>query len=248
MSGAREQVSRLLALVPYLQTRTDVSLAQAAADFGGAPRADHEGPQGPLDVRAPGADTGQDDRGRLRGDRGRSRRRRTHRQRGLPRPAGPARQLRGVGPDRGPACPPRGQPGGVPRGHRPVPGQARGRHGERDGASPGRAAPASVGPRPAPCHGPGRGDPHQPAGPPRLLRPHPGRDHETHGRPAGAAQQRGTRLPRRLVPPRPGPPAVPAGPDACRGDRRRAAPGARPDAPRPRPKDSSSRGRTTSRP
>ena len=32
--GAREQVSRLLALVPYLQTRSDVSLAQAAADFG----------------------------------------------------------------------------------------------------------------------------------------------------------------------------------------------------------------------
>jgi proteasome accessory factor C len=34
MSGAREQVSRLLALVPYLQTRGDVSLAQVAADFG----------------------------------------------------------------------------------------------------------------------------------------------------------------------------------------------------------------------
>src|SRR3978361_352425 len=36
-SGAREQVSRLLALVPYLQTRSDVSLAQAAADFGVSP-------------------------------------------------------------------------------------------------------------------------------------------------------------------------------------------------------------------
>jgi proteasome accessory factor C len=35
--GAREQVSRLLALVPYLQTRSDVSLAQAAADFGVSP-------------------------------------------------------------------------------------------------------------------------------------------------------------------------------------------------------------------
>ena len=33
MSGAREQVSRLLALVPYLQARTDVSLTQVAADF-----------------------------------------------------------------------------------------------------------------------------------------------------------------------------------------------------------------------
>jgi proteasome accessory factor C len=32
--GARDQVSRLLALVPYLQARSDVSLAQAAADFG----------------------------------------------------------------------------------------------------------------------------------------------------------------------------------------------------------------------
>ncbi|MEO7351725.1 MAG: WYL domain-containing protein [Marmoricola sp.] len=37
MSGAREQVSRLLALVPYLQTRTDVSLAHVAADFGVGP-------------------------------------------------------------------------------------------------------------------------------------------------------------------------------------------------------------------
>jgi len=37
VSGAREQVSRLLALVPYLQTRTDVSLAQVAADFGVRP-------------------------------------------------------------------------------------------------------------------------------------------------------------------------------------------------------------------
>jgi proteasome accessory factor C len=37
MSGAREQVSRLLALVPYLQNRTDMSLAQVAADFGVRP-------------------------------------------------------------------------------------------------------------------------------------------------------------------------------------------------------------------
>jgi proteasome accessory factor C len=37
VSGAREQVSRLLALVPYLQTRTDVSLSQVAADFGVPP-------------------------------------------------------------------------------------------------------------------------------------------------------------------------------------------------------------------
>lgn len=37
MSGAREQVSRLLALVPYLQARTDVSLAQVATDFGVPP-------------------------------------------------------------------------------------------------------------------------------------------------------------------------------------------------------------------
>jgi proteasome accessory factor C len=34
MSGARDQVSRLLALVPYLQTRREVPLDQAAADFG----------------------------------------------------------------------------------------------------------------------------------------------------------------------------------------------------------------------
>jgi len=37
VSGAREQVSRLLALVPYLQVRTDVSLSQVAADFGVTP-------------------------------------------------------------------------------------------------------------------------------------------------------------------------------------------------------------------
>ena len=37
MSGAREQVSRLLALVPYLQTRTNVSLKDVAADFGVQP-------------------------------------------------------------------------------------------------------------------------------------------------------------------------------------------------------------------
>ncbi len=37
MSGAREQVSRLLALVPYLQSRDDVSLTQVAADFGVEP-------------------------------------------------------------------------------------------------------------------------------------------------------------------------------------------------------------------
>ena len=33
MSGAREQVGRLLALVPYIQARTEVSLEQAAKDF-----------------------------------------------------------------------------------------------------------------------------------------------------------------------------------------------------------------------
>ncbi len=34
MSGARDQVARLLALVPYIQARREVSLEQAAADFG----------------------------------------------------------------------------------------------------------------------------------------------------------------------------------------------------------------------
>lgn len=37
MSGAREQVARLLALVPYIQARREVSLEQAAADFGVGP-------------------------------------------------------------------------------------------------------------------------------------------------------------------------------------------------------------------
>ncbi len=37
MSGARDQVARLLALVPYLQTRREVPLDQAATDFGVRP-------------------------------------------------------------------------------------------------------------------------------------------------------------------------------------------------------------------
>lgn len=37
MSGARDQVGRLLALVPYIQSREEVSLEQAAADFGVRP-------------------------------------------------------------------------------------------------------------------------------------------------------------------------------------------------------------------
>src|SRR3954464_15617647 len=37
MSGAREQVGRLLALVPYIQAQDEVSLAQAAQDFGVKP-------------------------------------------------------------------------------------------------------------------------------------------------------------------------------------------------------------------
>ena len=37
MAGAREQLARLLALVPYLQSRDDVSLTRVAADFGVPP-------------------------------------------------------------------------------------------------------------------------------------------------------------------------------------------------------------------
>ena len=37
MSGAREQVARLLALVPYIQARREVSLEEAASDFGVSP-------------------------------------------------------------------------------------------------------------------------------------------------------------------------------------------------------------------
>ena len=37
MSGAREQVARLLALVPYIQARREVSLEQAATDFAVSP-------------------------------------------------------------------------------------------------------------------------------------------------------------------------------------------------------------------
>jgi proteasome accessory factor C len=37
VSGARDQVARLLALVPYIQSRREVELDQAAADFGVSP-------------------------------------------------------------------------------------------------------------------------------------------------------------------------------------------------------------------
>jgi proteasome accessory factor C len=37
VSGARDQVARLLALVPYIQARSEVPLEQAAADFGVSP-------------------------------------------------------------------------------------------------------------------------------------------------------------------------------------------------------------------
>jgi proteasome accessory factor C len=37
VSGARDQVARLLALVPYIQSREEVALEQAAADFGVKP-------------------------------------------------------------------------------------------------------------------------------------------------------------------------------------------------------------------
>ncbi len=37
MSGARDQVGRLLALVPYIQSRDEVSVEQASADFGVRP-------------------------------------------------------------------------------------------------------------------------------------------------------------------------------------------------------------------
>ena len=38
MTGARDQVNRLLALVPYLQHRGEISVAEAARDFGVTPR------------------------------------------------------------------------------------------------------------------------------------------------------------------------------------------------------------------
>jgi proteasome accessory factor C len=38
VSGARDQVGRLLALVPYIQSREEVSVEQAAADFGVRPQ------------------------------------------------------------------------------------------------------------------------------------------------------------------------------------------------------------------
>ena len=101
-------------------------------------------------------------------------------------------------------------------------------------AAAGRGAPAALGDRrsgtPRCCS---EAIAHQPAGPARLLRADPRRDHPAHRRPAGAAHQRRPRLPRRLVPPRPGPAAVPARPDARRRGGRRAAPGARPDPARP---------------
>ena len=114
-----------------------------------------------------------------------------------------------------------GSPESVPRGHRPVPGQARGSHCQR-APRPARSR-CTCDSRRAPSHTALLEEAIRTNRQARIDYYVPTRDETTtpHGRPAGAAHQRRPRLPRRVVPPRAGAPAVPARPDARGGDRRR---------------------------
>ncbi|NGZ99745.1 hypothetical protein G5V59_03555 [Nocardioides sp. W3-2-3] len=107
-SGARDQVARLLTLVPFLHHRDGVRLDEAARLLGTRLGAGAARPQGALHVRAPGRTARRPDRrrhGRHPDRAGRC----DHRghdpggERGVPRPATAAQRDRGIGDHRGPA-------------------------------------------------------------------------------------------------------------------------------------------------
>ena len=147
MSGARDQVARLLALVPYLQARREVRLEEAAARLRGQPGADRQGPQRAVVLRAARPRHGRPDRRRHGRARGRGRDPAV--QRRLPRPAAAAGQLRGVRADRRAAGAARGQRRRRPRDRRPHAGQARGRRRRRPPPSPRRWTSGARAGRPA---------------------------------------------------------------------------------------------------
>ena len=178
MSGAREQVSRLLALVPYLQTRTNVSLNEVAADFGVQPDQIMKDlkvlwmcglpgltPDKMIDVDFEAIEDeteGVVAEGVVRIDNADF----------LARPVRlgsseasalivALRALR------------EGSPDASARGDRPLPGQARGGCRERHRAPAGRGAPGRLGHRPAARRGARGRDHREPAGAARLLRADP---------------------------------------------------------------------------
>ena len=214
MSGAREQVSRLLALAPYLQVRTDVSLSQVAADFGVTPEQIRKDlgvlwmcglpgltPDKMIDVDFEAIE--EDPEGVVRIDNADF----------LARPVrlGSSEAsalivaLRAL------------REGSTSSSHEVI---------DRCLVKLEEAAATGTAPPQVEVHlagseagaearrRPRGGHQREPAGPARLLRPDPRRDHAPDRRPARAAHRRGSRLPGRLVPPRRGTAAVPAGPDA----------------------------------
>ena len=187
VSGARDQVGRLLALVPYLQTRREVSLEQAARRLRRPGRS-----RSCKDLKVlwfcglPGLGTGRPDRHRHGGARGGDGVIRLV-QRRLPQPPAAAGQLRGVGADRGAARAARGQPPTTSRADRP-------------GAWPSSRRAAGDGSAPTPRRSTSQLPRHtaevarrdrlaeaiaeRPAGPAGLLRADPRRDHRAGRRPA----------------------------------------------------------------
>ena len=137
MSGARDQVARLLALVPYIQARREVSLEQAAGRLRGAAGPDRQGPQRAVVLRAARPGHGRPDRRRHGGARGRGRDPGV--QRRLPQPAAAPGQLRGVRADRRAAGAAGGQRRRRPPDRGPHAGQAGGRRrGRRRARGAGR--------------------------------------------------------------------------------------------------------------
>ena len=141
VSGARDQVGRLLALVPYLQSRREVSLEQAARDFGVRPAQIVKDLNVLWFCGLPGLGMGDlidVDMEALEGER-----RHPGVQRRLPEPPAAAGQLGGVRPDRRAA----GAAGGQRRRRPPD----RGPHaGQAGGRRRGRRGPRGAGAHPAP--------------------------------------------------------------------------------------------------
>ena len=154
MSGAREQVARLLALVPYLNTHPEVALEQAARDFGVPAQ------QIVRDLKVlwycglPGLGAGRPDRHRHGGaGLGGGRRDDPALQRRVPQPPAAAGQLRGGGAGGGAPRDAREQPRHLAGRDRPGAGQARARHRGRLGRRRprGPVARQRTRPRCAPC-------------------------------------------------------------------------------------------------
>ena len=245
--GAKDQVARLLTLVPFLHARGEVRLEDAAAALGVPRRPAAQGPQGAADVRPAGRLPRRPDRRRPRRARGRGgRRRHPGVERRLPGPpaAALARPRRPRSSSRCARCatapatrPARSWTGRWPSSRPRPPRGSRTRRADRPGRRPGgprrrRAAAQPLRGRRRPAA----------AGAADLLRALARRAVRARRRPARRRHRPRLRLPRRLVPQRRGAAALPARPDPrgrrCSTTRDRDA---RRGAARPRPTGSSPR-------